>query len=137
MPIDEKEQMMRQQARDYIRRDTFILTNIGEFKLPPSMEPYVADYSAILPCAFQPFGVLVSSYKDTLKVSISQRDFNYHLSKTSARCCARSASTPPPCPTPSMLPAMTGCIWPRTKAQDAKHPHNTKKTCRRAGLFVS
>ena len=43
------------------------------------MEQYVADYSAILPCAFQPFGILVSSYKDTLKVSISQRDFNYHL----------------------------------------------------------
>ena len=79
MPIDEKEQMMRQQARDYIRRDSFILTNIGEFKLPPSMEPFVKDYSAILPCAFQPFGILVSSYRDTLKVSISQRDFNYHL----------------------------------------------------------
>ena len=79
MPIGEKEQMMRQQARDYIRRDSFILTNIGEFKLPPSMEPFVRDYSAILPCAFQPFGILVSSYRDTLKVSISQRDFNYHL----------------------------------------------------------
>ena len=79
MPIGEKEQMMRQQARDYIRRDSFILTNIGEFKLPPSMEPFVKDYSAILPCAFQPFGILVSSYKDTLKVSISQRDLNYHL----------------------------------------------------------
>lgn len=79
MLIDEKEQTMRQSARDYIRRDSFILTNIGTFKLPPSMEPYVLDYAAILPCAFQPFGVLVSSYKDTLKVSISQRDFNYHL----------------------------------------------------------
>lgn len=79
MPIDQKEQMMRQQARDYIRRDSFILTNIGPFKLPPTMEPYVADYSAILPCAFQPFGVLVSSYKDTLKISLSQRDFNFEL----------------------------------------------------------
>lgn len=79
VPIDEKEQAMRQQARDYIRRDSFILTNIGAFRLPPSMEPYVLDYAAILPCAFQPFGVLVSSYKDVLKVSISQRDFNYHL----------------------------------------------------------
>lgn len=79
MPVAEKEQMMRQQARDYIRRDTFILTNIGAFKLPPSMEPLVTDYAAILPCAYQPFGVLVSSYQDTLKVSLSQRDFNYKL----------------------------------------------------------
>lgn len=79
MPIDEKEQMMRQQARDYIRRDSFILTNIGAFKVPPEMEALIADYSAILPCAFQPFGVLVSSYKDVLKVSLSQRDFNYKL----------------------------------------------------------
>lgn len=79
LPIDEKEQLMRQQARDYIRRDSFILTNIGAFKLPPSMEQHVVDYAAILPCAFQPFGVLVSSYRDVLKVSLSQRDFNYHL----------------------------------------------------------
>lgn len=79
MPIAEKEQMMRQQARDYIRRDSFILTNIGAFKVPPEMEALIADYSAILPCAFQPFGVLVSSYKNVLKVSLSQRDFNYKL----------------------------------------------------------
>lgn len=79
LPIDEKEQMMRQQARDYIRRDSFILTNIGAFKVPDCMAQYITDYAAILPCAFQPFGILVSSYRDTLKVSISQRDFNYHL----------------------------------------------------------
>ncbi|MDY3617431.1 hypothetical protein [Agathobaculum sp.] len=77
--VGEKERLMRQQARDYIRRDSFILTNVGAFKLPSSMEPFVDDYAAILPCAFQPFGVLVSSYRDTLKVSLSQRDFNYKL----------------------------------------------------------
>lgn len=75
MPIAEKEAMMRQQARNYIRRDTFILTNIGAFALPECMQPYVLDYSAILPSAHQPFGVLISSYQDTLKISLSQRDF--------------------------------------------------------------
>lgn len=53
----------------------FIRTHISEFKLLSSMEPLVADYSAILPCVFQPFGILVSSYKDTLKASIFQRVF--------------------------------------------------------------
>lgn len=74
MPIDEKEEMMRAQARDYIRRDSFILTNIGPFHVPVSMEPYIADYGAILPCAHQPFGVLVSSFRNTLKISFSRRD---------------------------------------------------------------
>lgn len=74
MPIDEKEKMMREQARAYIRRDSFILTNIGPFQLPISMERHVADYGAILPCAHQPFGILVSSYRDTLKIALSQRD---------------------------------------------------------------
>lgn len=74
MPIDEKETMMREQARAYIRRDSFILTNVGPFQVPISMERYIADYGAILPCAHQPFGVLVSSYRDTLKIALSQRD---------------------------------------------------------------
>lgn len=65
---------MREQARNYIRRDSFILTNIGPFRVPVSMEKYIEDYGAILPCAHQPLGVLVSSYRDTLKISLSQRD---------------------------------------------------------------
>lgn len=79
MPIAEKEQAMRKRARDYIRRDSFILTNIGAFQLPESMKPYVLDYAAILPCAYQPFGVLVSSYNGYLKISLAQRDFNMGL----------------------------------------------------------
>lgn len=79
MPIGEKERMMREQARSYIRRDSFILTNIGAFEPPACMQPYILDYSAILPSAHQPFGVLVSSYQDTLKVSLSQRDFDPRL----------------------------------------------------------
>lgn len=79
MPIAEKEQMMREQARAYIRRDSFILTNIGPFHIPISMERHIADYGAILPCAHQPFGILVSSYCDTLKVALSQRDLRPDL----------------------------------------------------------
>lgn len=74
IPIDEKEPMMREMARNYVRRDSFILTNIGSFNLPASMEQYVEDYGAILPCAYQPFGILISSYKGIMKVSLAQRD---------------------------------------------------------------
>lgn len=79
MPIAEKEQAMRQRARNYIRRDSFILTNIGAFNIPQSMQPYILDYAAILPCAYQPFGVLVSSYRGYLKISLAQRDHNINL----------------------------------------------------------
>ena len=65
---------MRKAARDYVRRDSFILTNIGSFNLPASMEEYIEDYGAILPCAYQPFGILISSYKGIMKVSLAQRD---------------------------------------------------------------
>lgn len=74
LPIAEKEALMREQARAYIRRDSFILTNIGPFHVPVSMERYIADFGAILPCAHQPFGILVSSYRSTLKIALSQRD---------------------------------------------------------------
>ena len=79
LPIEEKEEQMRQRARNYIRRDTFILTNIGGFNIPDSMKPYVLDYAAILPSAFQPFGVLVSSYNGILKITLAQRDHSMAL----------------------------------------------------------
>ncbi len=72
--IDEKETMMRKMGHDYLRRDSFILTNIGSFNIPVCMQEYIADYGAILPCACQPLGVLVSSYRGIMKVSLSQRD---------------------------------------------------------------
>lgn len=79
LPIAEKEDVMRKRARSYIRRDSFILTNIGEFHVPESMQPYILDYAAILPSAYQPFGVLVSSYRGYLKISLAQRDHNIDL----------------------------------------------------------
>ncbi|MDO4174193.1 MAG: hypothetical protein Q4D42_05465 [Eubacteriales bacterium] len=79
MPIEEKEEAMRTRARNYIRRDSFILTNIGAFHLPESMQQYVLDYAAILPCAYQPFGVLVSSYNGNMKISLAQRDHSIDL----------------------------------------------------------
>lgn len=82
--IEEKEPMMRKMARDYVRRDSFILTNIGRFDIPVCMQEYVADYGAILPCAYQPLGVLVSSYQGTMKVSLAQRDFSPKLANAFA-----------------------------------------------------
>lgn len=79
MTITEKEKAMRNRARSYIHRDSFILTNIGAFHVPESMQKYILDYAAILPCASQPFGVLVSSYKGYLKISLAQRDYSMEL----------------------------------------------------------
>ncbi|MDD6611828.1 MAG: hypothetical protein PUE91_06465 [Clostridiales bacterium] len=79
MDIEEKEQLMRNRARNYVHRNSFILTNIGAFHLPESMQKYVLDYAAILPCASMPFGVLVSSYNGYLKISLAQRDHNIDL----------------------------------------------------------
>lgn len=79
MDIDEKEHMMRTRARNYVHRNSFILTNIGAFHLPESMQKYVVDYAAILPCASMPFGVLISSYNGYLKISLAQRDHNMNL----------------------------------------------------------
>lgn len=81
IPIAEKEKMMREQARAYIRRDSFILTNVGPFHIPFSMERHIVDYGAILPCAHQPFGILISSYRDALKITLSQRDLRPDLVK--------------------------------------------------------
>ncbi|MGN1031560.1 MAG: hypothetical protein ACI4PQ_08155 [Butyricicoccaceae bacterium] len=85
MPIEEKEPMMRQMARDYVRRDSFILTNIGSFNLPASMREHVQDYGAILPCAYQPFGILISSYRGIMKVNLAQRDNSPALARAFAR----------------------------------------------------
>ncbi|MDO4491239.1 MAG: hypothetical protein Q4B85_09240 [Lachnospiraceae bacterium] len=79
MNIDEKEEMMRNMARNYVRRDSFILTNIGAFSVPESMQEHIEDYGAILHCGYQPLGILVSSYKGIMKVSLAQREHSSRL----------------------------------------------------------
>ena len=74
MDFDDKEDMMRNMARNYVRRDSFILTNIGSFSIPECMQEYIEDYGAILPCGYQPMGVLVSSYKGIMKINVAQRE---------------------------------------------------------------
>lgn len=80
MSIDEKETMMRDMARNYVYRDSFILTNIGRFDIPESMQAYIEDYGAILPCGYQPFGILISSYQGVMKISLAQREDTAALS---------------------------------------------------------
>ena len=67
-------------ARNYVYRDSFILTNIGRFDIPESMQAYIEDYGAILPCGYQPFGILVSSYQGVMKISLAQREDTAALS---------------------------------------------------------
>ena len=47
--------------------------------LPESCRPYVLDYGAILPCAVQPFALLISSYGDKMKLSVAQRDHDMQV----------------------------------------------------------
>lgn len=74
IPLAEKEQEARKMTRTFVQSDSFLITNVGRFALPPSMEPYVTGYGAVLPCAAQPFAMLISSYGGTMKISIAQRD---------------------------------------------------------------
>ena len=79
IPIAEKEAEGRQIARQFVRDDTFLITNVGQFKLPETMQPYVLEYGAVLPCSVQPFAMLISSYKGTMKLSIAQRDHDFQV----------------------------------------------------------
>ena len=49
------------------------------------MQEYIEDYGAILPCAYQPLGILVSSYRGIMKVSLAQRDFSSKLAYAFAK----------------------------------------------------
>ncbi|MCI8856210.1 MAG: hypothetical protein HFH26_06645 [Clostridiaceae bacterium] len=78
-PLAEKEAEGRQIARQFVRDDTFLITNVGQFKLPESMRQYVKEYGAVLPCSVQPFAMLISSYNGTMKLSVAQRDHDFQV----------------------------------------------------------
>ena len=73
MPLAEKMQAAQKVTTDFVLEDSFLITNVGRFALPESCRPYVLDYGAILPCAVQPFALLISSYGDKMKLSVAQR----------------------------------------------------------------
>ena len=79
MPLAEKMQAARKVTMDFVLEDSFLITNVGRFTMPESCRPYVLDYGAILPCAVQPFALLISSYGDTMKLSVAQRDSNMQI----------------------------------------------------------
>ena len=66
-------------CKDFVLEDSFLITNVGRFKLPESCMPYVVDYGAVLPCAVQPFAMLVSSFGDRMKLSVAQRDHDMEV----------------------------------------------------------
>lgn len=79
MPLEQKEAEARQIARQFVVDDSFLITNVGQFRLPESMRPYVLDYGAVLPCSVQPFAMLISSYNGKMKLSIAQRDHDFQV----------------------------------------------------------
>lgn len=74
IPVAEKVQEGIRIASDFVLQDSFLVTNVGQFKLPACMHPYVLEYGATLPSAAQTFGLLISSYNGTMKVSVAQKD---------------------------------------------------------------
>lgn len=74
LPLAEKCAQGQKLCRDFVLEDSFLITNVGEFRLPESCRPYVLDYGAVLPTAVQPFALLVSSYNGKMKLSVAQRD---------------------------------------------------------------
>lgn len=79
MPLAEKMQQGQQLCRNFVLEDSFLITNVGRFQLPESCMPYVLDYGAVLPCAVQPFAMLVSSFGKQMKLSIAQRDHDMQV----------------------------------------------------------
>ncbi len=79
MPLAEKEAEARQLARQFVIDDSFLITNVGQFRLPPTVQPYVLEYGAVLPCSVQPFAMLVSSYNGVMKLSVAQRDHDFQV----------------------------------------------------------
>ena len=77
--LAEKMHAAQKVTTDFVLEDSFIITNVGRFALPESCRPYVLDYGAILPCAVQPFALLISSYGDKMKLSVAQRDHDMQV----------------------------------------------------------
>ena len=79
IPLEDKMRQGQQICRNFVLEDSFLITNVGRFQLPPSCMPYVLDYGAVLPCAVQPFAMLVSSFGKRMKLSIAQRDHDMQV----------------------------------------------------------
>ena len=79
IPLAEKEAEAANLSKNFVLEDSFLITNVGEFRLPESMKPYVLDYGAVLPCASQPCAMLISSYNGNMKISIAQRGHDLDL----------------------------------------------------------
>ncbi|MDR3766943.1 MAG: hypothetical protein Q3Y08_07945 [Butyricicoccus sp.] len=79
IPLAEKEKRAKEMVHNFVHADSFIITNVGAFKLPPSMHPYVLDYGAVLPSASQPYGLLISSYNGKMKLSVAQHDHDLQV----------------------------------------------------------
>lgn len=78
---------------DFVLEDSFLITNVGRFALPESCRPYVLDYGAILPCAVQPFALLISSYGDKMKLSVARATTICRLSRICVPVCGSLASS--------------------------------------------
>lgn len=79
MPLAEKMKEGQKMCRDFVLEDSFLITNVGRFKMPESCMPYILDYGAVLPCAVQPFAMLVSSFGSRMKLSVAQRDHDMQV----------------------------------------------------------
>jgi len=79
LPLAQKMAMAQKTTIDFVLDDSFLITNVGRFKMPESCMPYILDYGAVLPSAMQPFALLVSSFGDNMKLSIAQRDHDFEV----------------------------------------------------------
>nr|WP_297172100.1 hypothetical protein [uncultured Agathobaculum sp.] len=79
MPLAEKMAAGQKICKDFVLEDSFLITNVGRFALPASCMPYVLDYGAVLPCAAQPFAMLISSFGERMKLSVAQRDHDMQV----------------------------------------------------------
>lgn len=79
IPLEDKRKAAQKTTIDFVLEDSFLITNVGRFKMPESCMEYIQDYGAILPCAAQPFAMLISSFGDNMKLSVAQRDHDFQV----------------------------------------------------------
>lgn len=93
IPLAEKEQAAREITHSFVHEDSFLITNVGKFSLPACMLPYIEEYGAVLPCASQPFAMLISSYNGKMRLSVAQRDHDLAVcSEITSALCALGVS---------------------------------------------
>jgi hypothetical protein len=73
IPIEQKVDIMSKSIISSLKAYSYIITNMGNIKLPEPMNQYVTEFYPILPTAICPYTIALTTWNNELMLSISQR----------------------------------------------------------------